>query len=55
MHLHFKPGEVSYYPEGKDDDTHLSIKGATEIAKIAVAQLKLLTTPQFQNLIKAIK
>ena len=55
LHLHFKPGEVSYYPEGKDDDTHLSIKGATEIAKIAVAQLKLLTNPQFQNLIKAIK
>jgi lysophospholipase L1-like esterase len=55
LHLHFKPGEVPYYPEGKDDDTHLSIKGATEIAKIAVAQLKLLTNPQFQNLIKAIK
>lgn len=55
LHLHYKPGEVSYYPEGKDDDTHLSIKGATEIAKIAVAQLKLLTNPQFQNLIKAIK
>ena len=55
LHLHFKPGEVPYYPEGKDDDTHLSIKGATEIAKLAVSQLKLLTNPQFQNLIKAIK
>lgn len=55
LHLHFKPGEVPYFPEGKDDDTHLSIKGATEIAKLAVSQLKLLTNPQFQNLIKAIK
>lgn len=55
LHLHFKPGEVPYYPEGKDDDTHLSIKGATEIAKIAVAQLKLLANSQCQNLIKAIK
>jgi lysophospholipase L1-like esterase len=55
LHLHFKAGEVPYYPEGKDDDTHLSIKGATEIAKIAVSQLQLLTNPQFQNLIKAIK
>lgn len=55
LHLHFKPGEVPYYPDGKNDDTHLSIKGATEIAKIAVAQLKLLTNPQFQNLVKAIK
>lgn len=55
LHLHFKPGEVPYYPEGKDDDTHLSIKGATEIAKIAISQLKLLNNPQFQNLVKAIK
>jgi len=55
LHLHFKLGEVPYYPEGKDDDTHLSIKGATEIAKIAIAQLKLLTNPEFQNLVKAIK
>lgn len=55
LHLHFKAGEVPYFPEGKDDDTHLSKKGATEIAKIAVAQLKVLTNPQCQNLIKAIK
>jgi lysophospholipase L1-like esterase len=55
LHLHFKPGEVPYYPEGKDDDTHLSIKGATEIAKIALSQLKLLTKSEFQNLVKAIK
>ena len=55
LHLHFKAGEVPYFPEGKDDDTHLSKKGATEIAKIAVAQLKVLTQPQCQNLIKAIK
>jgi lysophospholipase L1-like esterase len=55
LHLHFKPGEVPYYPEGKDDDTHLSIKGATEIAKIAVSQLRLLTMPGLQNLVRAIK
>ncbi len=28
LHLHFKKGEVDYYPEGKDDDTHLSKLGA---------------------------
>lgn len=39
LHLHFKPGEVAYYPEGKDDDTHLSKKGATEISKIVVGEL----------------
>ena len=39
LHLHFKAGEHPYYPEGKADDTHLSYKGALEIAKIVVAEL----------------
>ena len=30
----------SYYPEGKEDDTHLSVLGATEVAKLALEQLK---------------
>ena len=40
LHLYFKVGEHSYYPEGKSDDTHLSLKGATAIAKIVVRELK---------------
>lgn len=40
LHLHFEPGEIAYYPEGKHDDTHLSELGATEICKIVVKQLK---------------
>jgi lysophospholipase L1-like esterase len=40
LHLHFKAGEISYYKEDKADDTHLCVKGATEIAKIAVDELK---------------
>jgi lysophospholipase L1-like esterase len=39
LHLHFKAGEHPYYPEGKADDTHLSYKGALEIAKIVVVEL----------------
>lgn len=42
LHLHFKPAEHPYYPEGKSDDTHLSMKGATEIASIAVRELRKL-------------
>lgn len=42
LHLFFKAGEHPYYPEGKSDDTHLSRKGATEIANIAVRELKKL-------------
>lgn len=45
LHLHFKPGEIPYYPEGKEDNTHLSVKGATEIAKIVVIQLQQMDIP----------
>lgn len=40
LHLHYEPGEVSYYPEGKTDDTHLSKLGATEVAKLVINELK---------------
>lgn len=40
LHLHYEPGEVSYYPEGKNDDTHLSKLGATEVAKLVINELK---------------
>lgn len=40
LHLHYQPGEHPYYPEGKKDDTHLSLKGATEVAAIAARELK---------------
>lgn len=39
LHLHFKAGEIPYYKEDKADDTHLGVKGATAIAKIAVEEL----------------
>lgn len=42
LHLHYLPGELSYYKDGKNDDTHLSVIGATEIAKLVVNQIKLL-------------
>ncbi len=40
LHLHYKAGEIPYYKEDKADDTHLCVKGATEVAKIAVEELK---------------
>lgn len=40
LHLHFAPNEIPYYPEGKTDDTHLSVLGATEISKLFVEELK---------------
>lgn len=55
LHLYFKAGEIPYYPEVKEDNTHFSLKGATEIAKIAVNQIKLLENPLLERLQKAIK
>ncbi|WP_165698046.1 rhamnogalacturonan acetylesterase [Flavobacterium nackdongense] len=40
LHLHSKAGEIPFFPEGKEDNTHLSVEGATAIAKIAIAELK---------------
>ena len=40
LHLHFEPVEDPYYPKGKLDNTHLSRLGATEVAKLAVIELK---------------
>jgi len=44
LHLHFKEGEIEYYPKGKDDDTHLSKLGAETVAKLATKSLKNLKT-----------
>ncbi|MCK7589067.1 rhamnogalacturonan acetylesterase [Subsaxibacter sp. CAU 1640] len=40
LHLHYLPNAIPYYPEGKTDDTHLSVLGATEVAKLAVEELR---------------
>lgn len=40
LHLHYAPQEIPYYPEGKTDDTHLSVLGAMEVAKLAIESLK---------------
>lgn len=40
LHLHFKAGENPYYKEDKEDDTHLSELGATEVCKLFIAALR---------------
>lgn len=42
LHLHYQPGEIKYYPDGKIDDTHLSVLGATLVAETVVVELKKL-------------
>lgn len=41
LHLHYLANEHPYYPNGKSDDTHLSILGATEMATIVMQQIKI--------------
>ncbi|MFV8270953.1 rhamnogalacturonan acetylesterase [Flavobacterium sp. GT2N3] len=55
LHLHYTAGEIPYYPQGKVDDTHLSLKGATEIAKLVTDQIRLLDNPLVEKLKKGIK
>ena len=45
LHLHFAPKEIPYYPDGKDDDTHLSPLGANEVAKLFVNDIKVQNHP----------
>lgn len=35
-----EPGEYAMYPEGKQDNTHLNISGARQVAKMAVDEMK---------------
>lgn len=39
LHLHFNPGQNTYYPKGKKDDTHLSKKGALLVASMVVLEI----------------
>ena len=40
LYLWVAPGASTMYPDGKQDDTHLSVAGATEIARLAARGLK---------------
>lgn len=40
LFLHYLPGEYERFPEGKEDDTHLSPTGAFAVCDLAVAALK---------------
>ncbi|WP_298493830.1 rhamnogalacturonan acetylesterase [uncultured Algibacter sp.] len=51
LHLHYALNEIAYYPKGKEDNTHLSVLGATEVAKLAVNELTI-KIEDFKYLIK---
>lgn len=44
------PGEYAMYPEGRRDDTHLSVRGATEVARLAAQGLRDAGVPLARHL-----
>ncbi|WOO43266.1 rhamnogalacturonan acetylesterase [Rubellicoccus peritrichatus] len=50
--LHLKPGENNYYPKGKNDNSHLSKKGAEVIAEAFVIELRRKNTPLTEWLVE---
>jgi lysophospholipase L1-like esterase len=40
LYVWVAPGESPMYPEGRQDDTHLSVRGATELARLAARALR---------------
>lgn len=45
LFLYIEPGKFSKLPQGKKDDSHLSVFGATEIARLAAQGLKEIKSP----------
>lgn len=40
LHLHFAPGENAHRPDGIEDNTHLSVTGATLVAQMALDEME---------------
>ncbi len=40
LFLHYRPGDYSQFPEGREDNTHLSPTGAFKVSDLAVEELR---------------
>ena len=45
LYVWVAPGQYAMYPQGRQDDTHLSVAGATEVARLAADALKRAGVP----------
>jgi len=45
LYLYIEPGLFTKLPEGKKDDTHLCVYGATKVAELAAKEIKRLKLP----------
>lgn len=51
LYMHLQPGEYAYYPDGAEDNTHLSLKGALKVAGIFAKLLKTTDIPLKHHLV----
>lgn len=51
LFLHYKSGDYEKFPEGKEDNTHLSPTGAFKVADLAIKELKR-EVPEFAVFLK---
>jgi lysophospholipase L1-like esterase len=51
LYVWVAPGTNAMYPEGRQDDTHLSVAGATEVARLAAAALHVMPSPLARHLV----
>lgn len=49
LYVWVAPGESKMYPEGRQDDTHLSVLGATSVARLAALALQQTSLPLGQH------
>jgi lysophospholipase L1-like esterase len=45
LYMILEPGESEMYPEGRTDNSHLNVQGATEVARMVAASVKELDLP----------
>jgi lysophospholipase L1-like esterase len=45
LYVWVAPGEFAMYPDGRQDDTHLSVRGASEVARLVAAALRATDLP----------
>lgn len=45
IYLWVKPGLYEKFPDGREDDTHLNLKGATEYARLVIEEIKRMGLP----------
>jgi lysophospholipase L1-like esterase len=45
LYVWVAPGQYEMYPQGRQDDTHLSVAGATEVARLAAGGLRKAEVP----------